>query len=53
MENGGQNCCAGSRNYVHADIYDKYVSKAKELAESRVTGDPWQESTNTGSLVGT
>jgi aldehyde dehydrogenase (NAD+) len=26
--NSGQNCCAGSRTFVHEKIYDEYVEKA-------------------------
>ena len=39
--NMGQNCCAGSRAFVQSNIYDKFVAKAKALAEKRTVGDPW------------
>merc|ERR1739844_396022 len=29
FNNHGQNCCAGSRTFVQAGIYDKFVAKAK------------------------
>ena len=41
MNNHGQNCCAGSRTFVHSDIYDQFVQKAKTMAENRNVGDPW------------
>ena len=51
MENHGQNCCAGSRTYVHESIYDQFVSKAKELALHRIVGDPYDPDTVQGPLV--
>ena len=27
FNNHGQNCCAGSRTYVQAGVYDKFVAK--------------------------
>ena len=51
MENHGQNCCAGSRTYVHESIYDQFVSKAKELALHRIVGDPYDPDTAQGPLV--
>ena len=41
--NMGQNCCAGSRAFVQSNIYDKFVAKAKALAEKRSVGDPWTD----------
>ena len=51
MENHGQNCCAGSRTYVHEYIYDEFVAKAKTAGESRVVGDPFNPDTAQGPLV--
>ena len=51
MANCGQNCCAGSRNFVHADVYDEFVSKAKACAENKITGDPWKEDSDNGAMV--
>jgi len=49
--NHGQCCCAGSRLYVHEDIYDKFVEKAVARASKRVTGDPFHKDTEQGPQV--
>ena len=36
-------CCAGTRTFVHESIYDKFVTKATELARNRKVGDPFSE----------
>merc|ERR1712203_1152112 len=41
FENAGQCCCAATRTFVQAGIYDKFVARAKELALARKVGDPW------------
>ncbi|XP_049864421.1 aldehyde dehydrogenase 1A1-like [Schistocerca gregaria] len=38
--NQGQVCCAGTRTFVHEDIYDEFVKKAKAKAEAKKVGDP-------------
>lgn len=43
FNNHGQNCCAGSRTFVQAGVYDKFVARAKAKAEARKVGDPWTE----------
>ena len=52
MANHGQNCCAGSRTYVHENIYDEFVKKCKIQAENRILGDPWNGMTMQGPQVG-
>ena len=52
MANHGQNCCAGSRTYVHEKIYDEFVEKCKIQAENRILGDPWDGMTMQGPQVG-
>ena len=52
MNNHGQNCCAGSRTYVQAEIYDQFVQKSLELAQNRSVGDPFDPLTQQGPLVG-
>ncbi|XP_029673290.1 aldehyde dehydrogenase, mitochondrial [Formica exsecta] len=39
--NMGQCCCAGSRTFVQADIYDEFVEKSALRAKSRTVGDPF------------
>ena len=51
FNNHGQNCCAGSRTYVQAEIYDAFVKKATELALERKVGDPFVDGTQQGPQV--
>lgn len=51
FENHGQNCCAGSRTYVQAGIYDAFVARAKALAAERKVGDPFGAGTQQGPQV--
>eukprot|EP00096_Caligus_rogercresseyi_P013436 TRINITY_DN6084_c0_g1_i1.p1 TRINITY_DN6084_c0_g1~~TRINITY_DN6084_c0_g1_i1.p1 ORF type:complete len:486 (-),score=102.55 TRINITY_DN6084_c0_g1_i1:172-1428(-) len=49
--NMGQNCCAGSRTFVHAEIYDEFVAMAAKLANERKMGCPWDPKTHHGPQV--
>ena len=51
MSNQGQLCAAGSRTFVHEDIYVEFVAMAKAMAENRVVGDPWDDVTMQGPQV--
>jgi len=51
FNNHGQNCCAGSRTYVQAEIYDAFVKKATELALERKVGDPFVDGTQQGPQI--
>lgn len=51
MTNDGQNCVAGSRTFVQDTIYDEFVKRTKELANSRIVGDPFDSATQNGPLV--
>jgi acyl-CoA reductase-like NAD-dependent aldehyde dehydrogenase len=51
FDNHGQNCCAGSRTFVHENIYDEFVMKAKELASQKIVGDPFDDATQQGPQV--
>lgn len=49
--NSGQACISVQRIYVHRDIYEKVLEKAKTVAESFVVGNPEDESTNIGPMI--
>ncbi|XP_044757600.1 aldehyde dehydrogenase [Coccinella septempunctata] len=51
FSNHGQNCCAGSRTFVQAKIYDEFVKKATEVAKKRIVGDPFSADTEQGPQV--
>ncbi|KAK8930717.1 Aldehyde dehydrogenase family 2 member C4 [Platanthera zijinensis] len=39
--NKGEFCVAGSRIYVHENIYDEFLKKSVEMAKSTAIGDPF------------
>jgi aldehyde dehydrogenase (NAD+) len=49
--NHGQTCCAGSRIYVQAGIYDKFLEKFTEKAKSIRLGDPFEQGVDQGPQV--
>lgn len=49
--NHGQCCCAGSRLFVHEDIYDEFIRRFKENAASIKVGDPLHPDNGHGPLV--
>ncbi|XP_077530769.1 aldehyde dehydrogenase 1A1-like [Haemaphysalis longicornis] len=49
--NMGQVCCAPSRIFVHEDIYDHFVAMSVKMAQARVLGDPFENTTNQGPQV--
>lgn len=49
--NHGQNCCAGSRAFVHSKIYDEFVKNAKQLALDRKVGDPFDSKMQQGPQI--
>ncbi|PSC69329.1 aldehyde dehydrogenase [Micractinium conductrix] len=49
--NHGQCCAAGTRLYVHADIYDEFCQKSAERAAKRTVGDPFVEGTEQGPQI--
>ena len=51
MFNSGQSCCGIERAYVHADIYDEFISKAKKLISEYQLGDPKDKNTTMGPLA--
>lgn len=50
--NQGQVCLCGSRIYVERPAYDEFIEKFKARAEKLVVGDPFDENTNTGAMIG-
>lgn len=49
--NHGQNCVAGSRTFVHEDIYEKFVRRATELASQRKVGNPFADGVLQGPQI--
>lgn len=49
--NKGEICIAGSRVFVQEGIYDEFLKKAVEKAESLKVGDPFHVDTNQGPQV--
>ncbi|MEP5719867.1 MAG: aldehyde dehydrogenase family protein, partial [Alphaproteobacteria bacterium] len=49
--NSGQSCCGIERVYVHADVYDDFVSGMVDLAKGYVLGDPLDDATTLGPMV--
>lgn len=49
--NQGQCCCAGSRIFVEADIYDEFVQRSVEDAKNRAVGDPFNPKTEQGPQI--
>ncbi len=49
--NQGQVCCAGSRIFVHEDIYDKFVEEAVKRFNNVKIGLPWEEDTQLGAVI--
>ncbi|MEE0776121.1 MAG: aldehyde dehydrogenase family protein, partial [Bacillota bacterium] len=49
--NQGQVCCAGSRVFVHEDIYDRFVEEAVGAFNTIKVGLPWEEDTQMGAQI--
>ncbi len=49
--NQGQVCCAGSRVFVHEDIYDRFVEEAVERFNQVKVGLPWEDGVQMGSQI--
>jgi aldehyde dehydrogenase (NAD+) len=47
----GENCCAGTRLFVHEDIQSALLESLTEVAEEYAPGDPLEESTAIGPKV--
>ncbi|WP_026577982.1 aldehyde dehydrogenase family protein [Bacillus sp. SB49] len=51
FNNAGQVCISVQRVYVHEDIYDEFLTKAREAAAGIRLGDPLQEATQMGPMI--
>ena len=49
--NAGQCCCASSRTFVQEGIYERFVSRAVELARSRKVGGQWEDGVMQGPQI--
>ncbi len=49
--NGGQDCTAATRLYVQRRVYDRFVERLVELFAGVRVGDPFDPSTDLGSLI--
>ena len=50
--NQGQCCCAGSRVYVQAGVYDKFVEMMTAKVNQTIVGDPFDMKSEQGPQVG-
>ena len=48
---GGQTCVAGSRAFVHAEIYDEVCQRVVDRTKSVRVGDPLEDATDLGPLA--
>jgi acyl-CoA reductase-like NAD-dependent aldehyde dehydrogenase len=46
-----QSCTAGSRLFLHADIFDAFLGRLKERTEKLKIGDPLDETTDIGAII--
>jgi acyl-CoA reductase-like NAD-dependent aldehyde dehydrogenase len=51
MFNAGQSCCGIERAYVHQDIYEEVLARAKKLIEAYKIGNTKDETTSLGPLA--
>src|SRR5436190_11613971 len=51
--NGGQDCTAATRAYVHRSVFGSFVERTAELFDGIRVGDPFDPQTDLGSLIST
>lgn len=51
LANQGQVCCAGSRAFVHEDIYDRFLEDAICAFDKVKVGLPWDADTQMGTQI--
>jgi len=47
----GQSCTAGSRLFVHADVYDRFLTAVVERVSRLRVGNPLDEDTDMGAII--
>lgn len=47
----GQSCTAGSRLYLHEDIFDEVISRLTQKLGALTVGDPLDEATDMGAII--
>nr|WP_296774240.1 aldehyde dehydrogenase family protein [Rhodococcus sp. (in: high G+C Gram-positive bacteria)] len=47
----GQSCTAGSRIFLHEDIYDEVLAQLVDSLGSQIVGNPLDESTDIGAII--
>lgn len=47
----GQSCTAGSRLFVHADVFDSFLDRVCAQLAALVVGDPLDETTDIGAMI--
>lgn len=51
LGNNGQNCCAGSRLYVHSSVFDRVVAGVEQIAQSQKIGPGLDPASALGPMV--
>ena len=51
FDNAGQDCCARSRSFVERPIYEEFIERFAERADSIAVGEPLDEATEMGPLI--
>jgi acyl-CoA reductase-like NAD-dependent aldehyde dehydrogenase len=46
-----QSCTAGSRLFLHADIFDSFLDKLSRKTQALILGDPLDETSDIGSII--
>jgi betaine-aldehyde dehydrogenase len=49
--NGGQDCTAATRAYVHRSIYEAFLTRTADLFNGVRVGDPFDPTTDLGTLI--
>ncbi|MTD16347.1 aldehyde dehydrogenase family protein [Nakamurella sp. YIM 132087] len=47
----GQSCTAGSRLFLHRDVYDEVIEKVSRRVDQLVVGDPLDEASDMGAII--